>query len=106
MSKYRGEEAMANIEFISYDGDYPNLCSGNLILSINGERFESKHCGDDEYCTLVSGGNVWFDDEWDDHVEYGPWTIDGLPKKYMYLKNEIEDVINMNVPEGCCGGCL
>lgn len=25
------------IEFVSYDGKYPNLCSGQLVLKINGQ---------------------------------------------------------------------
>lgn len=25
------------VEFVSYDGEYPNLCSGTLMLSIDGE---------------------------------------------------------------------
>lgn len=28
------------VEFISYDGAFPNLCSGTLVLKINGKRRE------------------------------------------------------------------
>lgn len=47
------------VEFVSYDGAYPNLCSGQLVLKINGQVREfSRHC-------LQSGGTVWFDNDWD-----------------------------------------
>lgn len=28
------------VEFVSYDGAYPNLCSGQLVLKINGQARE------------------------------------------------------------------
>lgn len=40
------------VEFVSYDGAYPNLCTGQLVLKINGQVREfSRHC-------LQSGGTV------------------------------------------------
>jgi len=26
------------VKFVSYNGHYPNLCSGNLVLEIDGEN--------------------------------------------------------------------
>lgn len=35
---FKGNEPlMKQVEFISYDGAYPNLCSGLLVLKINGK---------------------------------------------------------------------
>lgn len=87
------------VKFVSYDGAYPNLCSGKLIVEINGEIVDLGHC-------LCSGGRVWFDSEWDEHVDDGPWTVYNIPKKYKKYEQEIEDVVNENVPWGCCGGCI
>ena len=39
------------LKFISYDGEYPNLCSGTLILNLNGKDVVFPN-----YC-LSSGGN-------------------------------------------------
>lgn len=87
------------VEFVSYDGEYPNLCSGTLMLSIDGETVEFP-----KYC-MRSGGSVWFDDEWHEHVGCGEWSVK-VPEKYAHLQNEIEDCVNANVPCGCCGGCI
>ena len=87
------------VEFISYDGEYPNLCRGILMLNIDGETVEFP-----KYC-MRSGGSVWFDDEWNEHVECGKWSVD-VPEKYAHLQKEIEDCVNANVACGCCGGCI
>lgn len=87
------------VEFVSYDGAYPNLCSGQLVLKINGQVREfSRHC-------LQSGGTVWFDNDWDAHIGNGSWSID-LPEDLEPLRKEIEKCINENIPHGCCGGCV
>lgn len=87
------------VEFVSYDGKYPNLCSGQLVLKINEQVRELPH-----YC-LSSGGSVWFDNDWDEHVETGRWSIN-LPEDLEPLRKEIEECINENIPYGCCGGCV
>lgn len=87
------------VEFVSYDGDFPNLCSGTLVLRIDGEDVVfPKHC-------MCSGGNVWFDDEWCEHVKSGEWSV-SVPEKYANLKDDIERCVNENVEHGCCGGCV
>ena len=39
------------VEFVNYNGRYPNLCRGTLTLRINGKIVEWKNC-------LESGGYV------------------------------------------------
>lgn len=87
------------VEFISYDGAYPNLCSGTLVLKVNGEKRELSNC-------LISGGSVSFDDDWNECVTDGAWDICDLPKDLKPYKNEIVECINENIPWGCCGGCV
>lgn len=87
------------VEFVSYDGRYPNLCSGKLVLKINGEIREMP-----DYC-LRSGGSVWFDKQWDEHVETGRWTVT-VPDDLEEYAAEIENCVNSNIPYGCCGGCV
>lgn len=88
------------VEFVSYDGKYPNLCAGTLVLRIDGdERTFLKHC-------LSSGGSVWFSDGYSEsHIECGAWEIE-LPPDLETYRREIERCINDNIPHGCCGGCL
>lgn len=90
---------MNRVEFVSYDGKFPNLCSGKLVLRIDGEEIAFP-----EYC-MRSGGSVWFSDDWDAHIESDPWSVD-VPEQYADLKKEIEDCVNENVEHGCCGGCV
>ena len=91
---------MSRVKFISYSGRFPNLCSGTLTVEIEGQLVKIRG-----FC---SGGSVWFDDNWYEHVEEGPWSIDDddIPTQYLEYKNEIIACMNANVPWGCCGGCV
>lgn len=89
----------AAVEFVSYDGRYPNLCSGTLVLKIDGvERVMPSYC-------MHSGGSVTFDNNWTEHVGTGLWSVD-VPDDLSDLESEIEACVNDNVPYGCCGGCV
>lgn len=88
------------VEFVSYDGAYPNLCTGQLVLKINGQVREfSRHC-------LQSGGTVWFDNDWNAHIETDAGLSTPPPEDLEPLRKEIEECINENIPHGCCGGCV
>ena len=82
------------VEFVSYSGSYPNLCSGELVLKIDGEVVRWKRC-------MCSGGGLTEDYD----VYEGAWSVD-VPDEYKHLKSEIESVVNANVEYGCCGGCV
>jgi hypothetical protein len=89
------------VQFVSYDGEWPNLCSGRLVLAVDGEPVMFP-----DYC-LTSGGSVSFDDEWNETVSGGNWTIAHWPKDFPNeLKDLATDVVNNNVDHGCCGGCV
>ena len=90
------------VEFISYDGKWPNLCSGVLTIKVNGTLYELEN-------VMVSGGCIMGGPhtDWDMRTEQGPWTVDleEYPELKPYEK-EIAMVVNDNVPYGCCGGCI
>lgn len=91
-------------EFISYSGKYPNLCFGTLVFKFNGRLIS----GD---VVLHSGGNAGFDSAGNEYVEKGPWksVLSWDFKDYPELNEwgiELLQMINENVPFGCCGGCL
>jgi len=89
------------LEFISYDGKYPNLCGGTLIIKVDGNEMVFP-----SYC-LSSGGNVSFDDDWNEEVTQGEWTISDFPKDFpKELVSEANDLVNENIEQGCCGGCV
>ena len=87
------------VKFINYTGKYPNLCRGILTLEIDNKIVEFP-----KYC-MHSGGSVWFDGDWNENIEEGDWSID-IPQEYLQYKKEILEVVNENVPKGCCGGCI
>lgn len=35
---------MGRVEFVSYNGIFPNLCFGELVLRIDGEEYHSWDC--------------------------------------------------------------
>ena len=84
---------MRNIKFVSYDGDYPNLCSGILVLDIDGDEVRFENC-------LSSGGDVYFNDHWEETVLSGEWTL-----RSDKFKN-FTKLVNENIEHGCCGGCV
>ncbi len=86
---------------IKYDGEYPNLCRGDLIVYLEGVRWVfPEHC-------LRSGGGVWFDDEWGEHIEKGEWVIEKWPEGFPEDKKGIVlHTFNFEQPWGCCGGCV
>lgn len=89
---------MRSIEFVSYDGAYPNLCSGTLVIKIDGEEKSFKR-------VLSSGGSIKFDKNWNCQTKQGAWklrSIEGFSDEEILL---IEKLVNENVSHGCCGGC-
>lgn len=122
------------IEFVEYTGKYPCLCSGILVLNIDGKEYVfggkrkngklvsfnfgyRNEPSDYENGWLKpglyrsfwsSGGGVWFENGWDEHVESGDWVInvEDLPEELKPCAEEIGRVFNENVPQGCCGGCI
>ena len=101
-----------HIKFVSYTGEYPNLCSGTLTLEIDGIEYTFgggyKEPKTDFRRFWSSGGSVWFDDEWGEYVEGGEWSIDvdDLPEQFRKYAKEIDSVFIENVEWGCCGGCV
>ena len=86
------------VEFVSYDGEWPNLCRGKLVLKIDWQLYDKFE--------LCSGGRCGFLNGYSEsYIEKGPWKVD-VPEEIEHLKKEIEEVVNENIPEGCCGGCL
>ncbi len=89
------------VKLVSYDGSYPNLCSGKLVLSVDEKEWVFP-----SYC-LSSGGSVWFDKDWSEHVEDGPWSVGEWPEGFPEdAKEEALSVINEGISWGCCGGCV
>lgn len=114
------------IEFVSYTGKYPNLCRGVLTVKINGKEYKFGHNYSNHHYNetkdafeftdedpsnpnyesfwLSGGGCSWRDG----CIFYGSWELDELelPEKFKCIGQELIDVFNENVLEGCCGGCL
>ncbi len=87
------------VEFVSYNGEFPNLCRGTLVIKVNGEEISLENY-------LISGGQCWFDKDKNGHVESGDWRLSQLPDNLESYRAEILKVVNENVEHGCCGGCI
>lgn len=96
-----------NIKFMSYNGKWPNLCSGHLTLDIDGKIYQFGY----DLPLLDfwrSGGCATFTGDWEEVVTCAPWIgVPGnLPEWLRPHVDELMKVFNENVPFGCCGGCL
>lgn len=86
---------------IEYDGKYPTLCSGELIVWIGETKWEFP------ICNMLSGGSISVDDEWNEVVIEGDWSIYAWPKNFPEdMKTAVIKEINDKIKKGCCGGCL
>ena len=106
---------MKKIEFISYDGEYPALCHGKLIVSIDGKEVSFGYTDIADYPRFWrSGGSVSFDEDWGEHVDcLCDWELavsecnkKDYPSEIFEILPNILEVMNENVPGGCCGGCV
>lgn len=90
------------MKFISYDGSWPNLCSGTLRIEHNDRDYKLDY-------VLVSGGTVTCDESWNYEIENGPWSIYPfrLPDELQHpdLIQELTRLANEHIEWGCCGGC-
>lgn len=83
---------------VEYNGSYPTTCFGTLkILEDDKIIYEKSNC-----CT--STGCVWFDDNWNEHVEDGELIWDDASK----FNQEIQKAVKEKLTEFqvCCGGCV
>lgn len=90
------------LKFISYDGKWPNLCRGILIVEKDGKRYGLNS-------VLVSGGCCGFNRDYSEsYIERGPWEIykENLPQELQDDYHELLELVNDNIDYGCCGGCL
>jgi hypothetical protein len=86
---------------VEYDGAYPNLCSGTLVVVIDGMRWAFP-----KYC-LSSGGQAWSTADYA-YASEGAWSIRDWPENFPSdeeLRQAVVDAVNAQTERGCCGGC-
>lgn len=112
------------IDFVSYDGEYPNLCRGQLTIKYGRKLYRfgypkdwwfSSHNENEKVefypAFWSSGGRICRNEEWEMWAEKGEWDYDcseedKLPRFVLENKDEIMRMFNANVRHGCCGGCI
>ena len=83
---------------VEYDGNYPCTCMGTLKITVdNAIVYEEKYC-----CT--STGNVWFDDDCQEHVECGELVWNDADKFNEEIRKAVKD--KLSECDVCCGGCV
>ena len=101
-----------DINFISYDGAFPTLCFGTLVVALDGKKVAFGDTDTADYPAFwTSGGSVSFDENWMEKVTEGAWEMSSAvekdyPPDIWKALPAILDVMNANVPHGCCGGCV
>lgn len=102
--------------FVSYDGKWPNLCSG--VLKLKDENGDTYRFGPDYYSNPEnryyprfwhSGGCIYSNDDLSDiWATKGLWEFDDFTKNEFLFENQKQliDIFNENVEMGCCGGCI
>lgn len=86
---------------IEYDGKYPCLCMGHLIVWIDDVKWDFGRF------SISSGGGIHRNEYWDMWTSEGEWSIDEFPKGFPdELKELVLLKINEEIPHGCCGGCI
>ena len=128
VNKNKEKTNTERVKFVSYTGEFPNLCRGVLTLEIDGVQYKFGHefsnyhfdenrngyfsDEDPEHPNFDSfwspGGSVTHDSDWNFDVSHSEWEIDvqELPEQFRELAAEIDAVFNENVEYGCCGGCI
>ena len=116
----RPTDKTEHIEFVNYEGEGCNWCSGVLTLKIDGVEYKFGH-NSLKYCWKCnkyldedpekpnfdrfweSGGHL---DE-DYHPVKAEWVIDysKIPAQFQKYAFEFDRIFNENVEWGCCGGC-
>ena len=85
---------------IEYDGKYPNTCSGTLsIYNDDIMIYQKKYC-------CHSTGSVYFDSDWDEHVESGKlvWDQEDAHMFSKEIQNKVKEFLSQF--HVCCGGCI
>ena len=103
-NRYRGRTI--TLELVGYDewvegDDRVPMCGGSLVVKINYHYYLIEHA-------LISGGCYYYDEECEDYVvEQGDWLPNekNFPEECIDLIDEIMELVNKNIPKGCCGGC-
>lgn len=104
------KDTVEHVQFVSYDGRWPWLCKGHLILDIDGTSYVFGNDDDNLPKFWKSGGDCGFagSDYPKPYTDTDKWEIDAakLPEELRKYAKEIDRVFNDNVEYGCCGGCL
>jgi hypothetical protein len=88
---------MSNIE-VTYDGAFPNACSGTLTIKVDGSLIY------DEYSCCESTGGVCFDIDWNENVIGGKLVWNDADKFSKEIQGAVKEVLDK--VEVCCGGCV
>lgn len=95
VAKFFSHKKKPKFEFVSYTGEWPNLCSGTMTFKVDGKEYHIDR--------LESTGGL--DEDYEPYI--GKWKIkkDKLPEELKPFLKDIEKLANDNIELGCCGGC-
>lgn len=94
------ETIPSRVNLVSYTGKYPNYCSGELTLDIDGEEYLFGNWWPVRLRPEGACEKFW-------HMDDGEWLIDyeKLPDEIKEYADEIDAIINEALECRHCGGC-
>lgn len=98
-----------HVKFVSYTGEYPNLCSGVLTLEIDGVEYTfgyGYNRPQPDFKSFWSSGGGIINNYESTYSEEWQIDVNDLPEQFRKYAQEIDRVFNENVEWGCCGGCI
>lgn len=85
---------------VTYDGKYPNACTGTLTISVNNNIVYSKQDA------VYSTGSCGYDKSLNDYTAKGGsllWNVGDAEKFNPNIRAAVQHKLNQI--KACCGGC-
>jgi hypothetical protein len=95
------------IKFVSYDGAYPNLCGGTLVMVINNKKYKFGEEKNLLPSFWTSTGGIAHSGDWALYINKN--DLKDYPEEIRDIEifEKMIDLMNEKIEEKpCCSGCI